>query len=192
MRVLVACEFSGRVRDAFAARGHDAWSCDVLPTETPGQHVQGDVRTILDRGWDLMVAHPPCTYLSRAGARWRSPERDRLAGDAALFVYELWAAPIPRICLENPVGKAWLVLGRPAQTVHPWWFGDPHLKKTCLWLKGLAPLRANPGARPPQPLYVGTDGRKRFFTQAQGGRDRAKNRSRTFPGVARAMAEQWG
>lgn len=143
MRVLVACEFSGIVRDSFAARGHDAWSCDLLPTERPGQHIQGDVLGVLGDGWDLMIAHPPCTYLCSSGLHWnkRVPGRDARTEDALRFVRELLDAPIPRIALENPTGCISTRIRRPEQKIHPWQFGHDASKGTCLWLRGLPKLR---------------------------------------------------
>ena len=143
MKVLVACEYSGTVRDAFRARGHEAMSCDLLPTDVPGPHHQGDVRDVLGEGWDLMVAHPPCTYLSVSGMHWtRRGLRDpQLTEDALDFVRLLMDAPIPRIAIENPVSIISTTIRRPDQTVQPWMFGHDASKKTCLWLKGLPPLR---------------------------------------------------
>jgi hypothetical protein len=179
MNVLIGCEFSGVVRDAFAARGHDAWSCDLLPSETEGNHIEGDVRLVLNRGWDLMIAHPPCTALCRAGDRWyrHSPERER----ALAFVEELYAAPVPRIAIENPRGlnRHWW----PAdQVVQPWMFGVGETKATLLWLKNLPPLLATvvSTGRQPRVHFVGPRP------------DRWKQRSRTLPELAAAMAEQWG
>lgn len=179
MRVLVACEFSGVVRDAFRRLGHDAVSCDLLPSEAPGPHVCGDVRDVLADGWDVMVAHPPCTHLTRAGDRWyrNSPER----AAAVAFVQELWDAPIPRIAIENPRGlnRHW----RPAQQViQPWMFGHGETKATLLWLKNLPPLLATA-------LHTGREARVHF---AAPGPNRWKERSRTLPGIAGAMADQWG
>src|SRR5690349_922709 len=143
MRILVACEFSGIVRDAFIARGHDAVSCDLLPTERPGPHYQGDVRDLLGQGWDLMIAHPPCTYLTRAGARWwKDPARQLAAEEAIAFVRQLWVAPIERIAIENPIGKLHQAMGRPQQIIQPWQHGHGETKATCLWLKNLPPLLA--------------------------------------------------
>lgn len=144
MRVLVACEFSGIVRDAFIAAGHDAVSCDLLPTERPGPHHQGDVLPLLSQGWDMMIAHPPCTYLCSSGLHWntRRPERAILTEEALLFVRTLLDAPIPRIALENPVGCISTRIRKPEQIIQPWMFGEDASKGTCLWLKGLPP----PGA----------------------------------------------
>ena len=211
MRILVACEFSGAVRDAFAALGHDAWSCDLLPTENPGQHIQGDVLEVLNDGWDLMIAHPPCQYLTVASNRlWHLPERASLRRRAALFFYKLYTAPIPQICVENPVGWMNSHFRKPDQIVHPYYFGDRDMKKTCLWLKGLQPLwfwEADDlfGKRTmtdhPEPLYVherkpsqyykGGEIKKRYFVDHKGSKS-GHERSRTFPSVAAAMAAQWG
>ncbi|MFH0901313.1 MAG: DNA cytosine methyltransferase [Pseudomonadota bacterium] len=181
MRVLVACEFSGIVRDAFIARGHDALSCDLLPTERPGAHYQGDVRDLLGESWDVMICHPPCTYLCRSGARWW-PGRRREQEQALQFVLELLLAPIPRIALENPVGIMSSRIRPPDQVVQPWWFGDGEVKATCLWLKNLPRLR---------PTAV-VDGREPRTHYAAPGPDRWRDRSRTLGGLARAMADQWG
>lgn len=180
MNVLVACEFSGIVRDAFRAAGHDATSCDLLPSERPGPHHQGDVRGILEGGWDLMVAHPPCTHLAVSGARWFKDKQEAQA--AALdFVRELWAAPIERIALENPVSVLSSHIGPPTQTVQPWWFGHGETKATCLWLKNLPPLVPTHRVR----------GRQPRVHMMPPGPDRWRERSRTYPGVAAAMATQW-
>lgn len=197
MRVLVACEFSGRVRDAFAAVGHDAWSCDTEPSEASGNHIQDDVLLHLEDGWDLMVAHPPCTYLSRAGgAYYKVPERIAKAEEAMAFVLALWSSSVPRIAIENPIGRlsSWWML--PSQYVQPWQFGDPWTKKTCLWLKNLPPLFATrvvtpaPGIRrSSKPQWKGGAVTYGAFMRSHRS---AKDRSRTFPGIAAAMAQQWG
>jgi hypothetical protein len=179
IRVLVACEYSGTVREAFRRQGFDAWSCDILPTEMPGQHFQMDVRHVLDQQWDLMIAHPPCTYLSRAGARWKSPERTLLAEDAMQFFMELWNAPIPRIAIENPVGSTWR-WRTPDQIIQPWHFEHAATNATCLWLKAVPPLMYT--IIHPDPMINWTE-----F-----GHRTAKARSRTFQGIADAMAHQWG
>lgn len=178
----MACEFSGVVRDAFARRGHDAWSCDLLPSETPGNHVQGDVLEILGQGWDLMIAHPPCTHLAVSGARWF---KDKLAEqEAALeFVRALLSAPIPQIALENPVSIISSRIRKPDQTIQPWLFGHGEVKATCLWLKNLPPL---------QPVVGISGGREARVHRASPGPERWKERSRTLLGIAEAMAEQWG
>ena len=181
MRGLVACEFSGVVRDAFAARGHDAWSCDVLPSERPGQHYEGDVRDILGAGWDLLIAHPPCTHLAVSGARWFKNKRDEQAHGLG-FVMQLWAAPVERICIENPVSILSSHWRRPDQIIQPWQFGHGETKATCLWLKGLPKLR-------PTNVVAGRTPRVHYASPSP---DRWKERSRTLPGIAAAMAEQWG
>lgn len=198
MRVLVACEFSGVVRDAFAARGHDAWSCDLLPTESPGQHIQGDVLGVLNDGWDLMIAHPPCTYLALSGLHWnkRRPERRVLHDKALEFVRALLTAPIPRIALKNPVGAISRHIRRPDQMIQPWQFGHPESKLTCLWLKGLPPLM---DTMPMAPLAYQLNGRSRWRNQTASGQNRlgpsptrSADRARTYQGIADAMADQWG
>jgi len=195
MKVLVACEFSGIVRDAFAARGHDAWSCDLLPTERPGNHIQGDVLEILDDGWDLMIAHPPCTYLSRAGARWwKDSARQFLADAAEVFVMKLWNAPIHQIAIENPIGQLNRRWRYPDQIIEPFYFGDPFTKRTCLWLKHLPPLLSSvicAEVRAFLPSNTGAGKRKGQRSQI-GVAKNAKDASKTFPGIANAMAEQWG
>lgn len=169
MRVLVACEFSGIVRDAFTARGHDAVSCDLLPTERPGRHIVGNVLDVLAGGWDLMIAHPPCTHLAVSGARWFKDKQAEQA-DALAFVRALLDAPIPRIALENPVSIISSRIRKPDQIVHPW------------WLKNLPPL---------VPTNI-VSGRKPVVHHMPPSPDRWKNRSRTYPGMAEAMAAQWG
>jgi len=181
MRVLVACEFSGTVRDAFAARGHDAWSCDLLPSETEGQHIQGDVLAVLDQGWDLMVAHPPCTHLAVSGARWFKDKQVEQA-EALDFVRALLDAPIPRIALENPVSVISTKVRKPDQIIQPWQFGHGETKATCLWLKGLPKLA---------PTDV-VDGRDAKVHRMPPSENRWRERSRTYGGIAAAMAEQWG
>lgn len=181
MKVLVACEFSGIVRDAFAARGHDAWSCDLLPSERPGQHIQGDVMAVLGDGWDLMVAHPPCTLLARAGARWWKGRESEQA-QSLQFVRDLLTAPIPRIALENPPGLIGTAIRKADQYIQPWQHGHGETKMTGLWLVGLSPLRPS----------CQVNGRSPRTHYAAPGPDRWKNRSRTLPGIADAMAAQWG
>lgn len=181
MRVLVACEFSGIVREAFKARGHDAWSCDLLPTEIPGQHYEVDVREILSKSWDLMIAHPPCTHLAVSGARWFKDKK--VEQDEALeFVRILLSADIPRIALENPKSIISTRIRRPDQIIQPWMFGHGEVKGTHLWLKGLPCLT---------PTEI-VDGRRPRVYLEPPSEERWKNRSRTFTGIAKAMAEQWG
>lgn len=196
MRVLVACEHTGAVRDAFRALGHDAMSCDLLPTEAPGPHYRGDVRDVLDDGWGLMVAHPPCTYLSASGMHWttRGLRDRRLTDDALEFVRLLMRAPIPRIAIENPIGAISSAIREPDQIIQPHEFGHDASKATALWLKNLPALR--PTGRV-APRWV--NGLPRWANQTDSGQnrlppsaDRWKIRSETFPGIARAMAEQWG
>lgn len=181
MRVLVACEFSGTVRDAFAARGHEAWSCDLLPSETEGNHIQGDVLELLDDEWDLMIAHPPCTHLAVSGARWFKDKRDEQA-EALRFVRVLLDAPIPCIALENPVSIISSKVRKPDQIIHPWQFGHGETKATCLWLKGLPPLT---------PTNI-VEGREAKVHRMPPSPERWRERSRTYKGIAAAMAEQWG
>jgi hypothetical protein len=254
MKILIACEYSGAVRDAFIARGHEAMSCDLLPTDSPGPHYQGDIRDVLDQGWDLMVAHPPCTYLSVSGMHWttRGLRDPLLTEDALAFVRLLLGAPIAKIALENPVSVISSRIRKPDQIIQPWQYGEDASKKTCLWLKGLTPLEFNInqvvpprgwskvmsaadmlecadcgepfcpecnthyadcgcvdpteddtttklvsgalfGTRqvPPPRVVWGnqTDsGQNKLAPSA----DRWKIRSATYPGIARAMAEQWG
>lgn len=188
MRVLIACEFSGEVRRAFRARGHDAWSCDLLPAEDGSpHHVQTDVRNILEQRhdcrWDLMIAHPPCTHLAVSGARWFKNKAKEQA-EAIQFVECLWSAGIYRIAIENPVSilSTRSNLGKPTQIIQPWQFGHGEVKATCLWLKNLPKLK---------PTNV-VEGRHPACWLASPGPDRWKQRSRTYKGIARAMAAQWG
>jgi hypothetical protein len=181
MRVLVACEYSGTVRDAFRARGHDAMSCDLLPTEAPGPHYQGDVRDVLGDGWDLMIAHPPCTHLAVSGARWFHLKQ-REQAEALDFVRLLMDAPIPRIAVENPVSIISSRIRKPDQIIQPWQFGHGETKATCLWLKGLPKLK---------PTSI-VDGREARIHRLPPSQDRWKIRSTTYSGIAAAMADQWG
>lgn len=196
MRVLVACECSGRVRDAFAALGHDAWSCDVQPSDTIGNHLQCDVLSVLNDGWDLMVAHPPCTYLCNMGVWWnhKRPERWAMTDEAVEFARRLFEANIKHKAIENPVGILSRKIGKPHQIVNPWQFGDESTKPTCLWLAKLPPL---------VPTKIVDKGR--FYVKSNGARmsawshkcsgtnkeKRAKIAATTFPGIANAMARQW-
>jgi hypothetical protein len=182
MKVLIACEFSGIVRDAFTARGHEAVSCDLLPTESPGLHYQGDVLDILDAGWDLMIAHPPCTYLAVSGARWFK-DRQEEQRKALEFVGSLMDAPIDLIAIENPVSVISTKIRKPNQIIQPWQFGHGETKKTCLWLLGGLPKLI--------PTNI-VEGRKSRVHREPPSRDRWKNRSRTLQGIADAMAKQWG
>lgn len=181
MKVLVACEFSGTVRDAFARRGHDAWSCDLLPSDTQGNHIEGDVLRFLGLGWDLMIAHPPCTHLAVSGARWFK-DKQREQALALEFVHALANAPIPHIAIENPISILSSRWRRPDQIIQPWQFGHGETKATCLWLKDLPRLR---------PTEI-VDGREARVHRLPPSADRWKLRSITYPGIARAMAKQWG
>lgn len=194
MRILVACEFSGIVREAFRAKGHDAWSCDLLPSEIPGQHIQGDVLEQLAGNWDLMIAHPPCTYLCVSGAaHFNKPGRKEKQLEALEFIRALLAAPIPRICLENPVGVISTAIRKPDQYIQPYEHGHEHMKKTGLWLKNL-PLLKPSNIVGKGEIWVQKNGRtrgSRWHMCLSPSPDRWKIRSRTFPGIARAFAEQW-
>lgn len=188
MRVLVACEFSGVVRDAFITRGHDAVSCDILPSEKPGPHIQADVLKHL-YGWDLMIAFPPCTHLCSSGARW-FPEKQKEQQEALRFVNLLLNAPVKRIALENPIGIISTRIRKPDQIIQPWHFGHPESKATCLWLNRLPHLLHTCTVPVPECGY--------WDNQTPSGMNklgpsehRAKNRSRTYQGIAEAMAEQW-
>lgn len=183
MRVLVACEYSGRVRDAFTRAGHYAVSCDLLPTEAPGLHHQGDVRDLLTGYWDLLICHPPCTHLAVSGARHFAAKKASGVQDEAMdFVRLLLDAPIPRICLENPVSIISSRIRKPDQVIQPWQFGHGETKATCLWLKGLPLL---------QPTNI-VEGREARVHLMPPGPNRWKERSRTYEGIAEAMAAQWG
>lgn len=181
MNVLVACEFSGIVRDAFNSAGHDAISCDLLPSETKGPHYIGDVLEILDIGWDMMIAHPPCTYLAISGARWFK-DRKQEQRDALEFVRTLLDAPIPMIALENPISVISTQIRKPDQIIQPWMFGHGETKATCLWLKNLPLL---------EPTEI-VDGRSNRIANMPDTKNRWKNRSRTYKGIAEAMVNQWG
>ena len=193
MRVLVACEFSGMVRDAFNARGHDAWSCDLLPTERAGPHFQGDIFGDAWRAgpWDLLIAHPPCTHLAVSGAAWF--ERKKASGvqeDALAFVWMLMDASVPRIAIENPVSIISSRIRKPDQIIQPWMFGEMEQKATCLWLKNLPKLQpTNDVHEAMMQLPKKLRERKHY---ASPGPDRWKIRSRTLQGIADAMADQWG
>jgi len=201
MKILVACEFSGTVRDAFAAKGHDAWSCDILLSETAGNHIQKDIFDVIDSDWDLMIAHPPCTYLTVTGNKWMKPEfsdrfpnRAQQRQEAINFFLKLANAPIAKIAIENPVGIISTAWRKPDQYIHPYQFGDPHSKKTGLWLKGLPLLTPTKIVEPKFHIYK--DGRKdpiwHFETMSLPSHERMKARSKTFQGIADAMAKQWG
>lgn len=196
MRVLVACEFSGVVRDAFKTLGHDAWSCDLRDTEVPGPHFKQSVFEVLPLSWDLLIAFPPCTHLCVSGARWFADKKNdfkRLVyqegestvnaqTDAIKFFLDLATCYIPRIAVENPVGIMSKHYRKPDQIIQPWMFGHGEVKATCLWLKGLPKLI---------PTNI-VEGREPVVHMMRPGPDRDKNRSRTYPGIASAMADQWG
>ena len=219
MRVLIACEFSGIVRDAFAANGCDAWSCDLLPTERPGQHIQDDVLKHLGDGWDFMIAHPPCTHLAVSGARWFKEKLEQQQ-EALEFVRMLLNAPVERICLENPVSIISSRIRKPDQIIQPWQFGHGETKATCLWLKNLPKLIPTDivvpewAIREDGTVHLSAKGKRDNPTHYLTGRtarvlrgqqldqwkrihheppspDRWKNRSRTYSGIAKAMADQW-
>lgn len=181
LRVLIACEFSGSVREAFTARGHEAWSCDILPTEVQGLHYQCDVAEVLEKGWDLLIAHPPCTHLAVSGARWFGEKRD-LQDDAIKFVRLLMAAPISRIAIENPVSVISSRIRKADQVIQPWQFGHGEMKTTCLWLKNLPKLI---------PTKI-VEGREQRVWKLPPSENRWAERSRTYQGIAEAMADQWG
>jgi hypothetical protein len=193
MKILIACEFSGTVRDAFAAKGHDAWSCDILPTESPGNHFEGDVLEQLNKGWDLMIAHPPCTYLSNAGARFLYPkkvlneDRYKLGLKAKEFFMALYNAPIDKICVENPIASKIFDLPKHTQTIQPYEYGHPFSKNTRLWLKNLPELKPTNNIKW---TIQSTKIPGNWFNK--GGKDRQKNRSKFFKGFANAMVDQWG
>jgi len=199
MKVLVACEFSGRVRDAFIAKGHDAMSCDLLPSETPGPHYQGDVFDVINDGWDLMIAHPPCTYLSKAGARWLygggkiDKDRYELGLKAKELFLRLLNSGVPRTAIENPTPLKIYELPEHSQAIQPYEFGHPYSKRTLLWLKNLpqlVPTNILNEHKPFLPSNVG--GKKRGQSYSFGVARNAKESSITFQGIADAMAEQWG
>lgn len=193
MKVLVGCECSGIVRDAFIAKGHDAISCDLLPSERPGPHIEGDVLKVLDQGWDLAIFHPPCTYLCNSGACWlyggkgkvRDEERWKNLEEGALFFKMLWELPIPKIAVENPImlGYAKKIIGaKQSQVIQPWMFGHGETKATCLWLKNLPLLK---------PTNI-VEGRKQRLHYLPPSPERQRERSKTYRGIAEAFAEQWG
>ncbi len=212
LRVLVACERSGRVRDAFRLSGHDAWSCDLVPCDNYGPHIQADaIETAYSRRWDLIIAHPPCTYLSRVNVAYRR-RHPELQAEAEAFALALFNAPADRVCVENPIGSLWTAIGKPHQVVHPWWFGDPYTKATCFWLRGLPRLSSMKGPDSQQSYpqsaaqcpekgkrirHRGVDDWWRWPTPEEvrswtNVARSASKRSETFPGIAWAMAQQWG
>lgn len=183
MRILIACEYSGTVRDAFIKAGHDAMSCDLLPTDVPGPHYQGDVFDVINDRWDIMIAHPPCTHLAVSGARhFKAKQADGRQQEALIFVTRLLAANIPRIALENPISIISSKIRKPDQIIQPWMFGHGETKATCLWLKKLPPL---------VPTEM-VEGREQRVWKLPPTEDRWKIRSKTYQGIAAAMAAQWG
>lgn len=198
MRILVACEFSGIVREAFRTKGHDAWSCDLLPTEIPGQHIQGDVLEILNDGWDMMIAHPPCTHLAVSGAAWFK-NKAKVQDEAISFFARLLFATIEKICVENPVGIISTYIRKPDQIINPYDFGEPINKKTCLWLKNLQPLKHTHLEMPlfgeeleKGKVVVSSSGRSYPDWCWRTGGGSGHKRSVFFSSIANAMAEQWG
>jgi hypothetical protein len=202
MKVLIGCEYSGIIREAFKARGHDAWSCDIVDTEIPGQHIKDDVLKHLNDGWDFAIFHPPCTYLSTVGNKLfkeiyyfnvnlfdKIPLRQIKQALALVFFLKCYNAKIPKICVENPQGRVNTLFRQPDQMIHPYMFGDPEFKRTCLWLKGLPKLITEENYDIPKPIAVYSTGKNKYFIDKH---HNAKLRSKTFPGIARAMAEQWG
>lgn len=202
MKVLVACEYSGTVRDAFTRAGHDATSCDLLPTDVEGKHYQGDVMDIINDGWDLMIAHPPCTYLSVSGMHWttRGLRDPQLTEDALSFVAALLGAPIPKICLENPISVISSRIRKPDQIIQPYEYGHDASKRTCLWLKGLPKLVPTRFVEPRVVVTPSGKTANRWGNQCDNygqdklppSEDRWKLRSATYVGIAEAMAVQWG
>ena len=194
MRVLVACEFSGTTRDAFIKAGHDAMSCDLLPTDKPGEHYEGDVFDVIDWGWDLMIAHPPCTYLSNSGVSHLHKSTDRWVNmyEGAMFFRKLLDSDVPRIAVENPIMHKYAkgYIGNQSQVVQPWMFGHTEQKATCLWLKNLPLLRETDNVR--EQMMLLPDNERQRLHYLPPGPDRWKERSKTFQGIADAMADQWG
>lgn len=200
--MLIACECSGRVREAFRAIGHDAWSCDIQPADDDSPyHIQGDVLKVIDFNntgtkawrWDMMIAFPPCTHLASSGARW-FPKKQIKQAKSLAFVECLMSAPIPKIAIENPVGIISTKIRKPDQIIQPYYFGDKFSKRTCLWLKGLPHLEATDVVEPDLVTYTRKDGSKTRFSVDYGGSGAGsgKRRSVTYPGIAKAMANQWG
>jgi hypothetical protein len=201
LKLLCACEESQEDCIAFRAKGHEAYSCDIIPCSGghPEWHIQTDVRDILNQGWDMMIAHPPCTYLTYAGIKhWNNPGRATARHEAVKFFEELYMAPINKICIENPVGYMNTIFRKPDQIIHPYYFGEPVQKRTCLWLKGLPKLDYSKTIIPkPSPMYI-CQGEKckgkaiNWVEGIRGVKDRSKARSKTFRSIAEAMASQWG
>lgn len=182
MKILIACEYSGIIRHEFELKGHDAVSCDFLPTEIQGRHYKGNVLDILYDKWDMLIGHPTCTYLCNSGVRWVDMERYIDCLEGSQFFYTLWNSGIPKICLENPTPHHYAALPKYTQIVQPWQYGHGETKATCLWLKGLPALK---------PTNI-VDGRDQRIHNMPPGVNRSKERSKTYIGIAKAMAEQWG
>ena len=192
MKVLIACEFSGVVTNAFRLKGHEAWSCDILPTDSnPDWHIQGDVLKQLDKNWDMMIAHPPCTYLCNSGVSWLHKDESRWIEleKASEFFKTLLEYDIPKICVENPIPHKYGKLPKYSQIVQPYEYGHPERKATCLWLKNLPKLKPTNNVKDEMLKLPKTQQQRTFYVPIK---DRAKNRSITFEGIAKAMVEQWG
>lgn len=205
VRVLVGCEYSQVIMSAFLEAGFDAYSCDILPCEGyyPERHIQGDLLEVMNDNWDLLIAHPPCTYISYAAtAYWNRPGRVFKRLEALKFFARIWESDVKHICIENPMSCADAIVAKHSQIIHPYYFGDEHLKKTCLWLKNLPLLEHRKqddlfGERThidkPEPIYIDKSGKKRYFTEAISGTNKGGHkRSKSFPGIASAMVDQWG
>lgn len=211
LKILIACEYSGIVRDAFTTQGHNATSCDVLPTELPGNHYQGNVMDIINKGWDVLIAFPPCTYVSAAGLfrcniesfGQSAIDRIKNRNKAIEFFLDLYSAPIKYIAIENPTGHLSSNILKPTQIINPYYFGETQRKRTCLWLRNLPPLLHNPSntlfekkthTEPPQPTSVDANGKHRYFTDGFKGQKllNSHQRNKTFQSIANAMATQWG
>jgi len=196
MKILIACEFSGTVREAFAAKGHNAWSCDIEPTDIPGNHYQGDVMDIINDGWDMMIAHPPCTHLAVSGARhFKAKRKDGRQQQGIDFFMSIINAPISKMAVENPIGIMSTIYRKPDQIIQPWEYGHNATKSTCLWLKGLPLLK--PTNIVDKGEFVTFKSGKRMTkwyadAKKKSPQERAKIRNKTFQGIADAMAEQWG
>ena len=196
MKILIACEFSGTVREAFVAKGHNAWSCDIEPTDIPGNHYQGDVMDIINDGWDMMIAHPPCTHLAVSGARhFEAKRKDGRQQQGIDFFMSIINAPISKMAVENPIGIMSTIYRKPDQIIQPWEYGHNATKSTCLWLKGL-PLLKPTNIVDKGEFVTFKSGKRMTKWYADAGKklpqERAKIRNKTFQGIANAMAEQWG
>lgn len=200
MNILIACEYSGVVREAFKARGHNAWSCDLEPSAIEGQHYRGDLMGFIDRDWDMIIAHPPCTYLTVTGNKWHKPEykerfpnRDEDRRKAVEFFMAIAASPCPKLVIENSVGIMSTLYRKPDQIIQPYQFGHPHSKRTCLWLRGVPKLVPTNIVEPEYVVYKGKRYSKHHnLSKFKTPKERMLMRSKTFQGIADAMAEQWG